>query len=245
MTKVIKASAGTGKTYRLSLEYIANLLQGENFENIVVMTFTRKATAEIRERILEHLAAIIKEPQTSEVAVNLKEVYPELELDVASLKIIYRDMISNKEQIKIYTIDSFVNTIFKQAIAPYLNIYDYQIIDSSSNQEIVEAVFKRILDNKNYFEQMEEFLSDNLERDIETYINLLQKIINNRWKFLLFDFEAPAEIKNNNLVDQFNYCVDVLEKIAQEKGNDYGKSYFRKAFRDCYAKEGQAKKEWL
>ena len=45
---VIKASAGTGKTYRLSLEYIANMICGISYENIVVMTFTKKATAEIK-----------------------------------------------------------------------------------------------------------------------------------------------------------------------------------------------------
>ena len=48
---ILKASAGTGKTYRLSLEYIANLIRGVNYKNIVVMTFTKKATAEIKERI--------------------------------------------------------------------------------------------------------------------------------------------------------------------------------------------------
>ena len=49
---VLKASAGTGKTYRLSLEYIVALCKKEDIEpidykNILVMTFTRKATAEI------------------------------------------------------------------------------------------------------------------------------------------------------------------------------------------------------
>ena len=32
---ILKASAGTGKTYRLSLEYIANLIKGVNYKNIV------------------------------------------------------------------------------------------------------------------------------------------------------------------------------------------------------------------
>ncbi|HOC23989.1 MAG TPA: UvrD-helicase domain-containing protein, partial [bacterium] len=57
--KVIRASAGTGKTYRLSLEYIALLLrcrgEGIRFEEILVITFTRKATAEIRDRIFSQM----------------------------------------------------------------------------------------------------------------------------------------------------------------------------------------------
>ena len=59
MRKILKASAGTGKTYRLSLEYINALLDGESFTEIVVMTFTRKATAEIRERIFDHLEDLL------------------------------------------------------------------------------------------------------------------------------------------------------------------------------------------
>ena len=51
LKEVVKASAGTGKTYRLSLQYIFFLLKEINFKNIVVMTFTKKATFEIKERI--------------------------------------------------------------------------------------------------------------------------------------------------------------------------------------------------
>ena len=52
---VLKASAGTGKTYRLSLEYVGALCRGTDFKDILVMTFTKKATAEIKERILKFL----------------------------------------------------------------------------------------------------------------------------------------------------------------------------------------------
>lgn len=50
MKLVLKASAGTGKTYRLSLEYIIALLKDVDFKEILVMTFTRKATAEIKKK---------------------------------------------------------------------------------------------------------------------------------------------------------------------------------------------------
>ena len=56
--KILKASAGTGKTYRLSLEYIANLIKGISYKNIIVMTFTKKATAEIKDRIFDFLYQI-------------------------------------------------------------------------------------------------------------------------------------------------------------------------------------------
>jgi len=71
---ILKASAGTGKTYRLSLEFIANLIRGVNYKNIVVMTFTKKATAEIKERIYDFLHQIaFDEGNGTELEKNLKE----------------------------------------------------------------------------------------------------------------------------------------------------------------------------
>ena len=63
LKEVVKASAGTGKTYRLSLQYIYFLLKEINFKNIVVMTFTKKATFEIKERIFLFIHKIISKTE--------------------------------------------------------------------------------------------------------------------------------------------------------------------------------------
>ncbi len=52
----IAASAGTGKTYQLASRYIALLLLGAKPEEIIALTFTRKAAGEFRNRILHALA---------------------------------------------------------------------------------------------------------------------------------------------------------------------------------------------
>jgi len=62
--RIITASAGTGKTYRLSLEYIAIILKyfehpDFSLDSILAITFTRKATAEIRQEIIKHLDGLI------------------------------------------------------------------------------------------------------------------------------------------------------------------------------------------
>nr|HPH61774.1 UvrD-helicase domain-containing protein [Candidatus Syntrophosphaera sp.] len=74
-SKIITASAGTGKTYRLALEYIRVILgfygknQDFSLDNILVLTFTKKATAEIRERINAHLALLCNDkPATDKIA---------------------------------------------------------------------------------------------------------------------------------------------------------------------------------
>lgn len=53
---LIRASAGSGKTYQLSLRYLALMALGESPREIIALTFTRKAAAEFTDRILRMLA---------------------------------------------------------------------------------------------------------------------------------------------------------------------------------------------
>ena len=53
---LVRASAGTGKTYRLTARLLKILLQGAAPETILATTFTRKAAGEILDRVLMTLA---------------------------------------------------------------------------------------------------------------------------------------------------------------------------------------------
>src|SRR5262245_32896362 len=53
---VIRASAGTGKTYQLAVRFIGLLAAGSRPEEILATTFTRKAAGEILDRVLHWLA---------------------------------------------------------------------------------------------------------------------------------------------------------------------------------------------
>src|SRR5687767_14199581 len=52
---VIKACAGSGKTWLLCSRILRILIEGENIENILAITFTTKAANEMQHRILEWL----------------------------------------------------------------------------------------------------------------------------------------------------------------------------------------------
>ena len=55
---VYKASAGSGKTFRLAVQYITMLVkEPESYRHILAVTFTNKATAEMKQRILSQLYA--------------------------------------------------------------------------------------------------------------------------------------------------------------------------------------------
>ena len=63
MFKVYKSSAGSGKTFTLVKEFIKLCLantQATYFSRILAITFTNKATAEMKERVLNQLEAFEK-----------------------------------------------------------------------------------------------------------------------------------------------------------------------------------------
>ncbi|MDO5421945.1 MAG: UvrD-helicase domain-containing protein, partial [Bacteroides sp.] len=63
---VYKASAGSGKTFTLAVEYIKHLIINPHaYRQILAVTFTNKATAEMKERILTQLYGIWKGDPTS------------------------------------------------------------------------------------------------------------------------------------------------------------------------------------
>ena len=68
MLKIMKASAGSGKTYSLARTYISLLLRGKDphaYRHILAVTFTNKATDEMKSRILKELHVLAVDPAGS------------------------------------------------------------------------------------------------------------------------------------------------------------------------------------
>ena len=225
---ILKASAGTGKTYRLSLEYIANLIRGVNYKNIVVMTFTKKATAEIKERIYDFLYQIAFEKYDWIGLENsLKELYgfSDSEILKENLQDIYFEMIKNKDEIRIYTIDGFTNRIFKNTIAPYFGIYNYETIDKEED-EFYNDILIKIIENSYYFEKFKFILNEEKDRkNISTYVKIVKSLLDMQEKFLLAGDnykEANLILKNNkssrSFVENFENIFENVKKIAEIKG---------------------------
>lgn len=219
---VLKASAGTGKTYRLSLEYVGALCRGTDFKDILVMTFTKKATAEIKERILKFLKELAENTKDGEIIKeNLNKIYTDMEFDHRKISVVYQDLIQNRDKLKVYTIDAFTNLIFKKAIAPYLKIYSYEIIDDDENRKLLIKTFQKIFDNKEDFRAFKGFLEDNSEKDMENYLTLIKNLLNERWKVIVLGEklkEKRETLKSESNYQHMDRIVEILERISKIKG---------------------------
>ncbi|EJH2520478.1 UvrD-helicase domain-containing protein, partial [Campylobacter jejuni] len=62
----LEASAGSGKTFALSVRFVALILKGARINEILALTFTKKAANEMQKRIIETFLNLEKENKTSE-----------------------------------------------------------------------------------------------------------------------------------------------------------------------------------
>ena len=242
---ILKASAGTGKTYRLSLEFIANLIRGVNYKNIVVMTFTKKATAEIKERIYDFLHQIaFDEGNGAELEKNLKEIYRFDDLNKKELQNIYFEMIRNKEDIRISTIDGFTNKIFKNAIAPYFNIYNYETLDEETD-EFYSKILIKIIENKDNFEDFKFIFDEKKEKkNIKRYMEIIKEILDMRPKFVLTKGFKMSEVKkvSYKFIDELDGIFEKIEEVANEKNKNVT-DVLTKAFYNIYGKYSDLSKD--
>ena len=242
---ILKASAGTGKTYRLSLEFIANLIRGINYKNIVVMTFTKKATAEIKERIYDFLHQIaFDEGNGAELEKNLKEIYKFDDLNKKELQNIYFEMIRNKEDIRISTIDGFTNKIFKNAIAPYFNIYNYETLDEETD-EFYSKILIKIIENKDNFEDFKFIFDEKKEKkNIKRYMEIIKEVLDMRPKFVLTKGFKMSEVKkvSYKFIDELDGIFENIEEVANKKNKNVT-DVLTKAFYNIYGKYSDLSKD--
>lgn len=109
---LVRASAGTGKTYRLTARLLQILFQGAAPESILATTFTRKAAGEILERILLTLAEAA-DPENDAALEDLRrQVGLETLPRSLCLQLLQR-LVANIHRIRICTLDSLFTQLAK------------------------------------------------------------------------------------------------------------------------------------
>jgi ATP-dependent helicase/nuclease subunit A len=101
---VIRASAGTGKTYQLSNRYLSLISQDVPPEQILASTFTRKAAGEILERVLQRLAKAALD--TGECR-KLGEAIGQEGFTIQQSRTKLRQVVHTLHRLRISTLDSF------------------------------------------------------------------------------------------------------------------------------------------
>ncbi|WQS34360.1 RecB-like helicase [Helicobacter pylori] len=190
----LKASAGSGKTFALSVRFLALLFKGANPSEILTLTFTKKATAEMKERILDYLKILQKEnledEKEKEKSQNiLKELEEKYRLDPSfvqnSAQKIYQRFLN--AEIRISTIDAFFQSILRKfcwfvGLSANFEVNE----DTKAHQQQLNVSFLSALNNEQ-LEELSVFITQCLSHDNYTSDSILERLRFLKNKLYLFD----------------------------------------------------------
>ncbi|WRE72804.1 RecB-like helicase [Helicobacter pylori] len=188
----LKASAGSGKTFALSVRFLALLFKGANPSEILTLTFTKKATAEMKERILDYLKILQKENLESEKEKSqniLKELEEKYHLDPSlvrnSTQKIYQRFLN--AEIRISTIDAFFQSILRKfcwfvGLSANFEVNE----DTEAHQRQLNEGFLSALNNEQ-LEELSAFIVQCLSYESYTSDSILKRLRFLKNKLYLFD----------------------------------------------------------
>ena len=204
--KLYRASAGSGKTYTLSLEFLKLLVRNpESYKNILAVTFTNKATAEMQTRIMSDLYTIINNLDAGLLANLMNGLTADRLPDEPVLtdedvrknaRLALNKILHDYSRFQISTIDSFFQIILRNlahelGIGAYLNI---TIDQDEPLADAVDVLTEECNTNNDIRQKLIDFIRDRSENSKNTNVaSDIKDFSNNIFKEDFKQFEKAIE----------------------------------------------------
>ena len=213
---VYKASAGSGKTFTLAVEYIKLLILNHRaYRQILAVTFTNKATAEMKERILTQLYGIWKEDPASDA--YLKRIKEDLakKPETASLSdrelrqragMALQYMLHDYSRFRVETIDSFFQSVMRNLareleLSPNLNI---ELNNAEVLSDAVDSMIEKLTPSSPVLAWLLDYINEriaddkrwNVSNEVKSFgRNIFDESYIERGEGLRFKLRSPETIK--------------------------------------------------
>ncbi len=252
--KIYSASAGSGKTFSLTVEYVSKLLRNPRaYRSILAVTFTNKATAEMKSRILSTLWAMIYAPESvaseiDKIKGGEKATLSPEEKNNAALALEY--ILHDYDRFWIETIDTFFQRILRN-MAREIGVgsgFEILLNDTEYIETAVKEMKTAIEEDKELKRCLDELITErisegkrwNYEREMMDFAkNLNNRVVeegleaNDIEQMLQETAQAKREISsfeekiNQYINDFFTLCSRYGFTIDNFKGKSRGSIYAR------------------
>ncbi|RZL19497.1 MAG: DNA helicase UvrD [Pedobacter sp.] len=214
--KILQASAGSGKTFSLTAHYLTLLLSGDNkYREILAVTFTNKATEEMKSRILEVLVGLAKGDASKKIEdyrVIILKAHPVLNAQELQLRAdkIYRKILHDYSRFSVSTIDGFVQKVIRGfAFELGLNA-DYSL--EMNYNKVKDDLVAKLDEALNHNEQLLQWIIDlAIERIGE----------NKSWNYKIELYNLIGEI----FTERFQVFEDAIEELGPDNIDALFKNY--------------------
>ncbi len=177
---IYRSSAGSGKTYQLALEFVSLVIKDPNlFNKILAVTFTNKATKEMKERILSFLLKLANGDDDD----FLQQVSEKTELPNETIaknaQLVVGKILHQYSQFSISTIDAFFQKIVKSFARELglLGNYKVELDQDKIKQEVIDQIIDGLGDDKELTNWLVDFslakVEDNKSWNIRPQIEML------------------------------------------------------------------------
>ena len=231
---VYKASAGSGKTFTLATEYIRLLVENpQSYRNILAVTFTNKATEEMKMRILSQLYGIWKElPESDNYLANIQEktgLEPMVIRERAGMAL--SNLTHNYNYFRVETIDTFFQSVLRNMARELdlttnlrIGLNDYQVEELAVDQLIEDLTTTDVM-----LQWILKYIMENISDD-KTWnvITQIKKFGQNIFKDYYKEVSTTLNQKmsEEGFFDNYTTRLRELRKAAEEHMKEIGESFF-------------------
>lgn len=225
--KVYRASAGSGKTYTLTQEYIFLLFKKpENYRQILAVTFTNKATAEMRSRILSTLNNLAH--QTMGTPEHMVDLQNKFKLTTAEVRqkasLLLGLLLHDFSRFSISTIDSFFQKVTR-SFAREMGLPIGFRLELETKHIMLQAIDQLILEmdapqHKAMKEWLIDFARERMEQDNKW--NISQEIQHISREIFKEKYQANAallsrQIKDKNYLNAYKSALqEIISNVDQQ-----------------------------
>lgn len=233
MLNIYRASAGAGKTFALTLEYFKVIFANPyEYKNILAVTFTNKATEEMKSRILKELNKLAQ----GESSVYRELLSNQLGMDIQQLQeraqLLQSLLLHDYGKIAITTIDAFFQRIVK-SFARELGIVAGYNIELDSNfvlDKAIDRVMERVRKDRTLRSWIDELISTSIEEGSSwsvhgKLLSLGKELFNESYKLL--DAGLLEKFSNKEFLADYHRFIMGVIKAYEEELQGIGKEAVR------------------
>lgn len=229
--KLYRASAGAGKTHKLTEEFLKLLFQyPDNYRQILAVTFTKKATGEMKSRILEELNKLAKGKKAAHFKI-IKELdkYKAASDDKIqqTAQLILKKILHDFSHFSITTIDSFfqkILTSFFKEIGMHSG-YSIEMDHDVVIDYVIDQLLHELGENKPLKQWLIKFSKEKMEDgrswDIEKELKKLSKEIFKE-EFKAKEKEIRRALHDKDSVEQFQKKLFVIKETFEKQQREIG-----------------------
>lgn len=223
---ILSASAGSGKTYRLALNYIKTLLEEPyNYRHILAVTFTNKATDELKERILTQLNALAS-GQESDFDEDLRTQNYDPEVVKANATKARNLILHDYNNFAVMTIDKFFQRVmraFIKEIGVELN-FNLELKTDSLLEQAADLMLEQVTQDKLLYDWIMAYIGEkiddnkawNIKREI---ISLGKQLFNEEYRHDSIDSSSKPEL--TRILQAAHAKAAVLTKAYQAEAQKF------------------------